>query len=160
MSYHTYFFTSISETLYLLFPVVSYVNIKQLMKSQILWLAFALSNSENVGSNPTGGMNVCVPLFCVRVVMCVGSCLATGWSPVQGNLPTAYRFRKMKERPGPNKRAVEPNIKVWYLVTKAILLNSLVFLQHQIWDAGSASAAETGTWNTEIMLYEPRKPTR
>jgi hypothetical protein len=28
--------------------------------------------------------------------MCVGSGLATGWSPVQGVLPTAYRIKKLK----------------------------------------------------------------
>jgi hypothetical protein len=37
-----------------------------------------------VGSNPIWGMNVSVRLFCVCVVLCAGSGLATGWSPVQG----------------------------------------------------------------------------
>jgi hypothetical protein len=31
---------------------------------------------------------VCMRLFCVRVVLCVGSGLAMDWSPVQGVLPT------------------------------------------------------------------------
>jgi hypothetical protein len=31
-----------------------------------------------MGSNPTRGMDVCVCLFCVCVVLCVGSGLATG----------------------------------------------------------------------------------
>jgi hypothetical protein len=31
-----------------------------------------------MGSNPTQGMDVCVLLFCVSVVLCVGSGLATG----------------------------------------------------------------------------------
>jgi hypothetical protein len=35
-------------------------------------------------------MNVCVRSFCVCVVLCVGSGLATGWSLVQGVLPTLY----------------------------------------------------------------------
>jgi hypothetical protein len=39
---------------------------------------FALSNTEIVGSNPNGGMDVCVSLFCVCVVLCVGSDHATG----------------------------------------------------------------------------------
>jgi hypothetical protein len=31
-----------------------------------------------VGSNPTKGMDVCVHLFCVCIVLCVGRGLATG----------------------------------------------------------------------------------
>jgi hypothetical protein len=46
------------------------------------WTVFARSNSEIVGSNPTGGMDVCMCLFYVCVVVCVGSGLETGWSPV------------------------------------------------------------------------------
>jgi hypothetical protein len=37
----------------------------------------ARSNAGIVGSNPTQGMAVCVLLFCVCVVQCVGSGLAT-----------------------------------------------------------------------------------
>jgi hypothetical protein len=37
-----------------------------------------LSNTWIVGSNPTRGMDVCVHLFCVYVVLCVGSDLTTG----------------------------------------------------------------------------------
>jgi hypothetical protein len=31
------------------------------------------SNTEGVGSNPTRGMDICVFLFCVCVVVCIGS---------------------------------------------------------------------------------------
>jgi hypothetical protein len=37
---------------------------------------------------PTKVTDVCVRLFCVCVVLCVGSGLATGSSPVQGVLPS------------------------------------------------------------------------
>jgi hypothetical protein len=37
----------------------------------------------------------------VCIVLCVGSGLATGWSPVQGVLPTVYRFRNWKSSRGP-----------------------------------------------------------
>jgi hypothetical protein len=37
---------------------------------------FARSNTGVVGSNPTRGMYVCVRLFCVCAVLCVGSGLA------------------------------------------------------------------------------------
>jgi hypothetical protein len=67
------------------------------------WTVFARSNTGIVGSNPSRGMNVCARLFCVCVVLCVGSGLVTGWSSVQGDLPTVYRFTKLKKRPRSNK---------------------------------------------------------
>jgi hypothetical protein len=39
---------------------------------------FARSNAGILGSNPIRGMDVCARLFCVCVVLCVGSGLATG----------------------------------------------------------------------------------
>jgi hypothetical protein len=36
-------------------------------------------------------------------ILCVGRGCATGWSPVQGVLPTLYRIKKLKKRPRPNK---------------------------------------------------------
>jgi hypothetical protein len=48
------------------------------------WNAIARSNAGIVGSNPTQGMDVCLRLFYVYVVLCLGRGLATGWSPVQG----------------------------------------------------------------------------
>jgi hypothetical protein len=72
------------------------------------WTIFARSNSGTVDSNPTQGMYVSVRLFCVCVVLCVGSGLAKGWSPVQGVLPTVYRIKKLKMRPRSNKRTLEP----------------------------------------------------
>jgi hypothetical protein len=39
---------------------------------------FARSNTGLVGSNPTQSTNVCVRLFCVCDVLCVGSSHATG----------------------------------------------------------------------------------
>jgi hypothetical protein len=43
---------------------------------------FARSNTEIVDSNPTQDMDVSVRLFCVCVVLRVGSGLTTGRSPV------------------------------------------------------------------------------
>jgi hypothetical protein len=42
------------------------------------WTFFARSNAEIVGSNTIQGMDVCVRLFCVYVVLCVGSGLVKG----------------------------------------------------------------------------------
>jgi hypothetical protein len=41
-----------------------------------------------VGLNPTQAMDVCMCLFCVQVALCLDSGVATGWSSVQGVLPT------------------------------------------------------------------------
>jgi hypothetical protein len=68
---------------------------------------FARSNSGIVGSNLTHGMDVCVRLFCLCVILCVGSGLVTGCSLVQRVLPTVYRTKKLKTRPRCNKRAAE-----------------------------------------------------
>jgi hypothetical protein len=42
---------------------------------------FASSNTEIVDSKPLRGIDVCVRLSCVCVVLCVGSGLSMGWSP-------------------------------------------------------------------------------
>jgi hypothetical protein len=42
-------------------------------------------------------------LYSVCVFLRVGSGLATGWSPVQGVLPTLYRIKKLKKVPRSNK---------------------------------------------------------
>jgi hypothetical protein len=57
---------------------------------------FARSNIGIVDSNPTWVMEVCVRLFCVCAVLCVGSGLATGWSPVQGVHRLYKRLRNSK----------------------------------------------------------------
>jgi hypothetical protein len=65
---------------------------------------FATSNAGSVGSNPTRSMDVCVRLFCVCVVLCVGSGLAMGSSLVQGLLPTVQKDQETEtERPKSNK---------------------------------------------------------
>jgi hypothetical protein len=60
-----------------------------------------------MGSNPTQGMDVCVRLFCVYAVLCVGSGLATGGTPVQAVLPAVYGIRKLKKAAKTEQKAVE-----------------------------------------------------
>jgi hypothetical protein len=62
---------------------------------------FGRSNTAIVDSNPTRGMDVCVRLFCVYVVLCVDSGLATGWSPFQGVTQTVCRLINWKSGQGP-----------------------------------------------------------
>jgi hypothetical protein len=57
----------------------------------ISWNVFARLNTGIMGSNPARGMDVCV--YYVFVFSCVGSGLATGWSLVQGVLPTVYKCK-------------------------------------------------------------------
>jgi hypothetical protein len=52
------------------------------------WSLRPLEHLERVGSNSTRGMDVCVRLFSVCALLCVGRGLETGWSPVLGVLPT------------------------------------------------------------------------
>jgi hypothetical protein len=64
-------------------------------------IVFAHTNNGIVGSNPTRGMDVCEHLFCLCVFPCVGSGLATVWSPVQGVLLTVYKLRDWKRGQDP-----------------------------------------------------------
>jgi hypothetical protein len=67
------------------------------------WTVFARSNTGIVSSNPIQGMDVYVfVLFC----------LATGWSPLQGVLPTVYKLRNWKKKRPRSTMAVEPWIVV------------------------------------------------
>jgi hypothetical protein len=65
------------------------------------WTVFANPNIGIMRLNRIRGMDVCVRLFSVCVVLCVGSGLATGWSLVQGVLPTVYVLRNWKSDQGP-----------------------------------------------------------
>jgi hypothetical protein len=67
------------------------------------WTVFARLNAGTVGSNPTQG----IECLCAFVVLCVGSGLATGSSPVQGVLPTVYKIKKLKKLLRSNKRTVD-----------------------------------------------------
>jgi hypothetical protein len=47
-------------------------------------------------------------VYAVYVVPCVGSGLATGWSLVQGVLPSMYRIKKLNKKRPTSTRTVEP----------------------------------------------------
>jgi hypothetical protein len=63
------------------------------------WTIFARSESGIVVSYPTQGMDVwyVYAFFCVYVVLCLGSGLATGQSLVQGVLPSVKWLKRLKE---------------------------------------------------------------
>jgi hypothetical protein len=90
------------------------------------WTVFNRSNTGIVDSNPTRGIDVCARLFCVCAVLYVGSSLATGWSPVQGVLPTVYRIKKLKKAGKAQQRAVEPLMNEWIIDNIWIDIDSVV----------------------------------
>jgi hypothetical protein len=68
---------------YVCVSLVAPITVAWLSKA---WNVFSRSSTGIEGSNPTYGMDVC--LYSVFVFFDVRSGLATGWSPVQGVLPT------------------------------------------------------------------------
>jgi hypothetical protein len=67
-----------------------------------------------MGSNPTRGMNVCIMcVYSVCVALCVGRGLATGWSPVQGVLPTVNKDKETEKADKVQQRDVEPWMDGW-----------------------------------------------
>jgi hypothetical protein len=54
---------------------------RKLAQAVTLETVFSRSNTEVVGSKPTRGMDVCVRLFCVCVVLCACSVLETADPP-------------------------------------------------------------------------------
>jgi hypothetical protein len=64
---------------------------------------FSRPNAGIVGSIPNEDIAVCALIFCICVVLCVGSGIATGRSSVQGVLPTVCRIKNLKKRPRSDK---------------------------------------------------------
>jgi hypothetical protein len=115
------------------------------------WNAFTRSIAGIVGSNPTQGMDVCVRLFCVCVVLCVGSCLATGSSPVQGVLPTMYRIKELKKRPRSNKSTAIDRYEMWSF---RLLLNDKSEPLLSLSSARSVTNAYLGICNDVCYQYK------
>jgi hypothetical protein len=83
----------------------------------------------------------CVRLFCVCVVLCVGSGLETGWSPVQGVLPTVYMITKLKKAARAQQRAIEPLMnEYFFLLYHTLMINYVPYLY---W-VGSACVSHFG----------------
>jgi hypothetical protein len=77
-----------------------YCSITWADQSRNALLRYLMSKHRGSGFE-SHGMEICPRLFCV------GRRLATGWSPVQGVLPTVYRIKKLKKRRRPQQRALE-----------------------------------------------------
>jgi hypothetical protein len=56
---------------------------------------------------------LCVRLFCVCVVLCVGSGLATGWSPSKESFRLCKNDYETEEEARAQKRSVEPLMNEW-----------------------------------------------
>jgi hypothetical protein len=97
------------------------------------WTVFARLNAGIVCSNTTQGLDVCLRLFCICVVLCVGSGFVTDWSPVNGVLPTMYKIKKLRRRPVFNKELesrTKSSINIW-LSTTWHLSNCIYLHQHK-----------------------------
>jgi hypothetical protein len=90
---------------------------------------FGRWNTGIVGSYHALGLDVCVCLFCVCIVLCVGSGLATGWSPNQGVLPSVkIKYAKRRRSQGSTKgcRAIDEWIH-WQRIVGSVLVK-IVFI--------------------------------
>jgi hypothetical protein len=72
------------------------------------WTVFARSNTGIMGSNPTWGIGISMRFFYGCAVLCTGSGLATGWSPVQEILPSVQKDHETEKAAEIQQRAVEP----------------------------------------------------
>jgi hypothetical protein len=118
------------QSWFIKFPLINHLVPITVAAPSKSWTIFARSNDGIVGWNRAQGMDVSVYVYFVFVLFCVGSILATSWSPVQGVLPTLYRVVKLKNAARAQQKAVWPLINKWMksLSKRIILKATLVIL--------------------------------
>jgi hypothetical protein len=79
------------------------------------WTVFARSNTDIVGSNPTQGMDDCVHLFCVCVVLCVGSALRRVYHSSEQSYRLCNKDYETEEEAMAQQRAVKPLMNEWLI---------------------------------------------
>jgi hypothetical protein len=103
-----------------IYPLLPYIFVALIAGSAAkAWNVLSRPKCGIVGSNPTQWIYVCLSLFCMCVVRCVGSGFATCWSPVRGFVSTVDRVKKLKKQTRSNRRTVELLIDIslaWPLI--------------------------------------------
>jgi hypothetical protein len=79
------------------------------------WTVIVHLNIGVVGSDLTRGIDVCVRLFCVCAVLCVGGGLATGCPPSKESYQLYIGLRNWKSGQGQTKGSVDEWINVYYI---------------------------------------------
>jgi hypothetical protein len=110
------------------------------------WTVFARSNIGIVGSNLTQGMDVCVLLFSVCVVFCVGIGLATGCPPSKDSNRLCIRLGKWKSGRGSTKSHNNKNDKM-------ILIGWNFGLFRYWWYNEMVITNLISTWNRQNTFY-------
>jgi hypothetical protein len=99
---------------------------------------------------------LCVCLFCVCAVLCLGRGLATGWSPVQGLLPTVYRIKELKKTAKREWESVY--IEMWrftiHIALSCIIWQSISRIT-EVFPFRRGSGVTSGPRNRGILSHAP-----
>jgi hypothetical protein len=105
------------------------------------WTLFDSSNTGILGSNPIQGLNICVRLFWVCAVLCVGSGPATGWSPppiCPTDFVKDHETEKAAKAEAKGYRAIDRQIVFLLVCTRAFNCKNIVifncdYFKHLRW---------------------------
>jgi hypothetical protein len=134
-------------------PNLSIISIISFAVFVFSWSPILERWNRRFESHSRHGCLYSVRLICV-CVQCVGRGLVTGWSLVQGVLPTVYRIKKLKNRQGPTKgcRAIDTcflDLPTWWSGVGRSIWNSTL-----LWDFRVLTTVKkmTDFWDVTLKL--------